>query len=316
VGQSARFCGRCGTRQLGGPDPRPIAVDAGPAPAPPGWYVDPFGHARLRYFDGTLWSDRVFNEEPGRDLLVLDFSPERRTPDGAWRASPGSFALTLAGLALAFGLSYLFLVPFVLLGRPGGNLSALGCSEAGLWSGLVATCAWSSHRYATGHLIADYRLHFRKVDGAIGFGSALVARCLSVAVLVPFVHLLARAGNPDKAIFDLSTLGSAGWIVLAVVTCIGAPLIEELFFRGLLQGQLVERFGPGWAIAMTSILFGAAHIANDPGAAGLLLALSVGASGIVLGVVRHLTGRLGASIATHAWFNTGALVVLALSGLH
>ena len=44
------------------------------------------------------------------------------------------------------------------------------------------------------------------------------------------------------------------------------------------------------------------------------MALSVGASGIVLGVIRHFTGRLGSSIATHALFNVTAIVALAFVG--
>jgi membrane protease YdiL (CAAX protease family) len=40
----------------------------------------------------------------------------------------------------------------------------------------------------------------------------------------------------------------------------------------------------------------------------------VGAAGVVLGVVRHLTGRLGSSIATHALFNVTAVVALAFVG--
>ena len=88
---------------------------------------------------------------------------------------------------------------------------------------------------------------------------------------------------------------------------------EALFFRGLLQGQLVERFGAGIGVGVTAIVFGAVHIANDPGVAGLLLALSVGAGGVALGTVRHLTGRLGSSMATHSLFNAIAIAAFAAS---
>jgi uncharacterized protein len=102
-----------------------------------------------------------------------------------------------------------------------------------------------------------------------------------------------------------------GWLTLALVSCVGAPFFEEMFFRGLLQGQLVERFGPVIAIGLSAIVFGSAHVANDPGIGGLLLALSVGASGVVLGTVRHLTRRLGSSMVTHAFFNVMGLLLLA-----
>jgi membrane protease YdiL (CAAX protease family) len=159
--------------------------------------------------------------------------------------------------------------------------------------------------------MADFRLRVRWVDLLIGLGASIVARCLSIVVLIPFVHAFHSAGNPDHSLYSVTELGTTGWLVLGLVTCVGAPFFEEMFFRGLLQSQLVERFGPTAAIALTSIVFGAAHIANDPGIGGLLLALSVGAAGVVLGVVRHMTNRLGSSMLTHALFNLGAILLLA-----
>jgi uncharacterized protein len=243
-------------------------------------------------------------------VLSFDVADEPRTPDGAWPASLGSLALSIAGIVIAFVLSFLFILPLLLLGHPGGTLALLVVSEAGLWTGLFGTCVLTSHRYGTGNVRIDFRVRFRWVDILIGFVAAVVARCFAALVLIPFVHVARTAGNPDQSLTSITNVGALGWLVLVLLTCVGAPLFEELFFRGLLQGQLVERFGPGIAIAVTSVIFGAAHIANDPGVAGLLLALSVGAGGVVLGVVRHLTGRLGSSMVTHALFNTVAVVAL------
>ena len=215
---------------------------------------------------------------------------------------------------VAFGLSFLCILPFLLLGHPGGVLVGLVLSETGLWIGLFGTCLLASRRYGTGKVLEDFRMRFRWLDLAIGLGAAVVARCFATVVLIPFVHVLQSTGNPDRSLLSITDLGASGWIVLTLLTCVGAPLFEELFFRGLLQGQLVERLGPGAAIAVTAVVFGAAHIANDPGIGGLLLALSVGASGVALGTVRHLTGRLGSSIVAHGLFNAVAIIALAVSG--
>jgi uncharacterized protein len=311
---SNTFCGKCGTRRSHSVNP--WNNNEPPRGSPPGWFGDPFGRQAYRYWNGEIWTEFVYSRSGsyGRDVLSLDNQKELRLPDGAWQASFGSLVLSIGGLAVAFGLSFLFVLPLLLLGHPGGNLALLVVSEAGLWSGLFGTCVLTSHRYGTGKVRADFRLRFRWIDLLIGFGGAIVARCFAALVLVPFIHLFRSAGNPDHSLDSVTQLGTTGWIVLVVLSCIGAPLFEELFFRGLLQGQLVERFGPGIAIAVTAVFFGAAHIANDPGVAGLLLALSVGAGGIVLGVVRHLTGRLGSSIATHAFFNIAAVVALAFVG--
>ena len=267
----------------------------------------PFARQRFRYWNGEIWTEHVYSSNYGDDVVAIDNLDEGKLPDGAWRASIGSLALSISGLLVAFGLSLLFVLPFILSGHHGNPLVVLVVSEAGLWSGLFGTCVITSRRYGTGRIRVDFRLQFRWVDLANRFVAAIVARCFAAVVLLPFVHVLKSAGNPDKSLFDLTTIGATGWLVLALVTCVGAPLFEELYFRGLLQGQLVQRCGPWIAIAATSIVFGAAHIANDPGVAGLLLALTVGASGLVLGVVRHLTGRLGSSMVTHAMFNATAL---------
>lgn len=278
----------------------------------PGWFKDPFGRQPYRYWDGQLWTSQVYGDGYGTDVVAIDARREARLPDGAWRASVGSLALTIGGLAVAFGLSILFALPLLLANHAGGPIVLLVVSEAGLWTGLFGTCWITSRRYGTGSIRKDFRLRFRWIDLLIGLGASIVARCLSIVVLIPFLHAFQSAGNPDKSLYSVSTLGTSGWLALGLVTCVGAPFFEEMFFRGLLQSQLVERWGPAAAIAVTSVVFGAAHIANDPGIGGLLLGLSVGAAGVVLGVVRHMTNRLGSSMLTHALFNGFALLLLAL----
>lgn len=311
---SSAFCGRCGTRQRSAPVPANRAAGRA-VPGAPGWFADPFARHNLRYWNGEIWTEHVYSSTYEDDLLSIDNLAVGRVPDGAWRASFGSLALSILGLLVAFALSILFVLPLVLTRHRGGPLVLLVVSEGGLWAGLFGTCYFTSRRYGNGSVRLDFRLRFRWIDLLIGFVAAIVARCCAAVVLLPFVHVLQSAGNPDSSLFDISKLGAVGWIVLALVTCVGAPLFEELYFRGLLQGQLVERFGPTIGVGVTSLVFGAAHIANDPGIAGLLLALTVGTSGIVLGVVRHLTGRLGSSMMTHAMFNATALLVLAFSTL-
>ncbi|MGD0218860.1 MAG: CPBP family glutamic-type intramembrane protease [Acidimicrobiales bacterium] len=306
------YCPRCGTRQGSAPSWTRGAghLLAGSAP---GWFPDPFGRHAYRYWDGEIWTEHVYSGSYGKDVVSVDNLTVDRPPDGAWRGSFGSLTLSLAGLGVAFGLSFLFLLPFLLTGHPGGPLAGLVISEAGLWTGLFGTCLLTSRRYGTGKVRSDFRLRFRWVDLVIALGGAIVARCVAAIVLVPFLHELKAVGNPDKALYKITNVGALGWAVLVLFTCIGAPLFEELFFRGLLQGQLIERFGAGVGVAVTAVVFGAVHVANDPGVAGLLLALSVGACGIVLGVVRHLTGRLGSSMATHSLFNAIAVVSFAVS---
>jgi len=92
---------------------------------------------------------------------------------------------------------------------------------------------------------------------------------------------------------------------------------EELLFRGILF-RYIEKAGGSWiALAITSALFGAAHIAN-PGATWFSsLAIAIEA-GILLGAVYMLTRRLWAAMGLHAgWnFTQGWIFGLPVSGGH
>ena len=102
---------------------------------------------------------------------------------------------------------------------------------------------------------------------------------------------------------------NVGLALLIVVAVIGAPIVEELVYRGLLQGALGRtlRQWRGWlAVVLAAALFALVHFlpVEYP---GLFLI------GLVVGVCALRTGRLGMGILTHAAFNAAALVVAARS---
>jgi hypothetical protein len=92
-------------------------------------------------------------------------------------------------------------------------------------------------------------------------------------------------------------------IVLAVASGAG----EELLFRGVMFEELLPRLGSGLTLAATSILFGAAHVGRDR---RLLVwtALSL-AIGLLLGLLRLLSGSLLAPISLHVSVNALNLLV-------
>lgn len=106
-------------------------------------------------------------------------------------------------------------------------------------------------------------------------------------------------------------VGDLGWpraepvrfLVLVVVY----PVLEELVFRGLLQGALLRRpwgrraAGPITAANLaTALVFGAAHLfrVTPAWAAAVML------PGLVFGYFRERHG-LGTAIVLHAWYNAG-----------
>ena len=97
--------------------------------------------------------------------------------------------------------------------------------------------------------------------------------------------------------------------MLAVVVIVGAPIVEELFFRGLVLRSLQRRFGDAWSVIASAGVFGLAHLSTS-GAALQLPALV--ALGLILAVLALRTGRLGPGIFAHGAFNAVTVVALAL----
>ena len=97
-----------------------------------------------------------------------------------------------------------------------------------------------------------------------------------------------------------------GFIALTIVVVVGAPVVEELFFRGLVLRSLQRRFGDTWAVVGSAVVFGVAHF--EPLQLPALVAL-----GVILGVMAVSTKRLGPSIFAHAGFNLVTMIALAAS---
>lgn len=117
--------------------------------------------------------------------------------------------------------------------------------------------------------------------------------------------------------FEVLGLRGVGelWAMLSVAILSGC--FEELLFRGILL-RLIERVtGPWIALAITSALFGAAHLANPGSSPFAALAIALEA-GVLLGAAYFLTRRLWLAMGVHAgWnFTQGWVFSIPVSGGH
>jgi membrane protease YdiL (CAAX protease family) len=224
---------------------------------------------------------------------------------------PG-MGVALIGFAVGVALSYAALVLLRAAGKPGGVGAELVLTEVGLWAGFVGACVWVSRRRGKRSLVADFGLRIRPIDIGLGLAGSIAARTTASVAVLPVTVFQPHFGGPDESLFGKFLHGPGAWLLLVLVTCVGAPIVEELFFRGLVQTRLVGRLGPVRGIAVASLLFGAAHLIGWVGPLTLVYALAVAGAGVALGTIRHLTGRLGTSMVAHCLFNAQALVALAL----
>ena len=96
-------------------------------------------------------------------------------------------------------------------------------------------------------------------------------------------------------------------ILLVLCVAVGAPVVEELFYRGLVQPALIRLTNPTIGIGLASLIFGAVHFSVVE-----LIPLSV--VGLVLGLLAHQTGRLLPAIIAHMAFNSFTLAILLIAG--
>lgn len=134
---------------------------------------------------------------------------------------------------------------------------------------------------------------------ARGCGAALVG-LLAAWLVAAGAAALGRPVEPQALLVALRAAPSAGPVLYALL---GAPVSEELLFRGLLLPALAARWGFGPANAAQAALFGLLH-AGDPQAVLPLVAL-----GAALGWARMRSESVGPAVLGHALNNGLALAL-------
>lgn len=95
-------------------------------------------------------------------------------------------------------------------------------------------------------------------------------------------------------------------LVFAVMIMVGAPIVEEIAFRGMLFNALRKKgLNAAWTIVVTAVVFSAFHF--EPIRFFVLLPI-----GLMYGWVRWKTGSLGAAMVAHGVNNTPAALVVLL----
>ena len=185
----------------------------------------------------------------------------------------------------------------------------LALSALGLWLPFVFMLRWVAHRAGT-DFRPDFGMRFATTDW---LGIPLGIFCQVVLMNVvnwPLNKWFPDTFNPQRIetrARDMVDAADGAWfIVLFVVVVVGAPLVEELVYRGFIQGGLQARLGSTWALIITAAWFTVVHLEpiEFPG----LFAFA-----LVLGFCYRRTQRVGLSMVTHLAFNATGLLLVALS---
>ena len=152
--------------------------------------------------------------------------------------------------------------------------------------------------------VAELSLRTLPAQGGLGLliGVGLMSIAVAVLWLLGSYHVLGT--NPG-----------ADWVPAVLVVGIGAALGEEIISRGVLFRIVEEGLGTWWALAISALFFGAAHIGN-PGATAWSSAAIAIEAGILLGLLYHVTRSLWICMGMHLGWNLmqGTVFGIAVSG--
>lgn len=246
------------------------------------------------------------------------------------RAPGNPFGLPEAAIGLVAGFLLASLAVSAYHGLSGGHPTQIGDDAVGfigLWAGFVGAAIFATRTHApgaagtqahgSGSLLVDYGVRIKPwpdvpLGIAVGVGAQYILVPVLDLALQPFVHHLSqRIGQPAQNL--LQPVSGVSLALLTFLVCVGSPVVEELFFRGLLLrgllgrlGQLGPWWGPVASVVLTGIVFGLVHFEE-------LQFLGLTGFGILLSYIAYRTGRIGVGIIAHIAFNTTTVISFVVS---
>ena len=178
-----------------------------------------------------------------------------------------------------------------------------------MWAFQLVAIAWWAGRALGTTLVAATGL---RIEGRDAWWLLVGAVCQFV--LVPVVNFPLQRLFPDQFGADkvseraenLVDSATGIWVVaLVIVVVVGAPVVEELMYRGMIQTGFVATWGARVGVVLTAAVFAGIHFSWPEFPALFAFAL-------VLGAGRHRAGRLGPAIMAHVGFNACGLLAVAL----
>ena len=188
-----------------------------------------------------------------------------------------------------------------------------------LWLGMLGAAILAGKRGLDWGNQLGWRLHVLDIPSGAAVGIAMqlwvmpllyapifwISRTLDWSVLETLgLRDLDREDveSPASALTDRVDTPAA-LVTLVVMSAVMAPLVEEVFFRGLLQGAIQDRFNSLAAVGGTALIFALIHF--QPLQFPALLVV-----GAVHGLMRLHTERVAACTASHMAFNATTIFLL------
>ena len=177
--------------------------------------------------------------------------------------------------------------------------------QAALWVGTLGIPVWL--HFIKGISWKDFGWEFQKNDIfsglLIGFGTQIAGGLLYLPLILIFDDI--DVSEPARELVDKAT--GFGVLLLFLVVVVGAPLVEELFFRGLTLKAFEKKMSSRLAVLLSSLFFAIAHLQLIQFPALFLF-------GLVAAWLVKRHNRLGRAVWAHVGFNATTVIALLFQG--
>lgn len=147
-------------------------------------------------------------------------------------------------------------------------------------------------------------LGLRAAPAARSVGLVIVALVVYVLIAVLWVAVVQPRGGAN-ALADVRHQSTISVVLAVFAVAVSAPVVEEIFFRGLLYRSLRNRLSVLPAVLIAGALFGLVHITSYP-----LDTLPVKAAfGVIACLLYERTGSLLPGIALHSFVDASSIDV-------
>jgi len=180
---------------------------------------------------------------------------------------------------------------------PGTSLTVLVLLQVPLWGGLLVVPWWLARRRNqsfTSAVALNQKMKDIPLGLLIGAGAQVIMVPVIYLILSPLIDTEELSG-PARDLTDKAN-NPLGVALLIVIVLLGAPLVEEIFFRGVVYGALRNRYSNPTAVLVSAAFFALFHFQ-------LLQFPALLAFGVLAAIIYSKTMRLGMAIWTHVGFN-------------
>lgn len=214
-------------------------------------------------------------------------------------------------LGVPFILVIAAIVGFVAVAAAGGfdddSAIPLSASAIALAGQQLAQGSWPAivARWKGNGIVRDFRLRFSWHDLWIGPVTAILMLILAsslAAAVERLVDLQDAEEGSNTQFFEDAADSPWRWL-LAFLIAVGAPVAEELFFRGLVLRAAEKRWNTNAGIAISTVLFTIPHYSGAGWQGTAVLFTAIACIGLALAIVTVKTNRLGPAIIAHMCFN-------------